>query len=130
MFNTRFWPITANPINPISQFASDILAFPFGVHPARAPLEKIGLEGEMIPDRGDGSKETWVAGFRHPAGVEAVFNSVTSDPTGLVTVRAAMVPKDSPRRYIMYAAAAPAISVPQNNTLLIIAPSKALSLPE
>jgi hypothetical protein len=35
------------------------LAFPYGVHPARALLEKIGLEGEMIPDQSDGSKETW-----------------------------------------------------------------------
>src|SRR5271154_4088231 len=29
MFNTRFWPITASPINPISQFASAMLHFPF-----------------------------------------------------------------------------------------------------
>src|ERR1700722_17732102 len=126
MFNTNFWPFTANPINPISQFAADILAFPFGFQPGRAPARKIGLEGEMIPDRGDGSKETWMrktgAGFPNPAGGEAVFNSVSGVPPGLATARAAMVPKDSPRRYIMYAAAAPAISVPQNNTLLIINP--------
>ena len=32
---------------------------------------------------------------------EAVFNSETNDPTGLVTVCAAIAPSDSPRRYIM-----------------------------
>src|ERR1700733_14015463 len=53
MFSTRFWPITANPINPISQFASDMLALPF-CNPAR--LDKLRPEGEMIPDRGHGSK--------------------------------------------------------------------------
>jgi hypothetical protein len=47
---------------------------------------------------------------------------VTRDPTGLVTVRTAIVPIDSPRRYIRYAATAPATIVPQNNTLFITAP--------
>src|ERR1700739_96047 len=53
---------------------------------------------------------------------DVVCSSVTSDPTGLVTVRTAMVPIDSPRRYIRYAATAPATIVPQNNALFITAP--------
>src|ERR1700726_1504586 len=53
---------------------------------------------------------------------DVVCSSETSDPTGLVTVRTAMVPIDSPRRYIRYAATAPATIVPQNNTLFITAP--------
>jgi hypothetical protein len=52
----------------------------------------------------------------------APSNSETSDPTGLVTARTAIVPIGSPRRYIMYAATAPAMIVPQNNTLFITAP--------
>src|ERR1700730_3381975 len=53
---------------------------------------------------------------------DAVCSSETSDPTGLVTLRTAMVPIDSPRRYIRYAATAPATIVPQNNALFITAP--------
>ncbi len=54
-----------------------------------------------------------------------VCNSVTNDPTGLVTVRTAIEPTDSPRRYIKYAATAPATIVPQNNALFIMAPLRA-----
>lgn len=56
-----------------------------------------------------------------------VCNSVTNDPTGLVTVRTAIEPTDSPRRYIKYAATAPATIVPQNNALFIMAPLRAHS---
>ena len=55
-----------------------------------------------------------------------VCSSETSEPTGLVTVRTAMVPIDSPRRYIRYAATAPATMVPKttlsSSRLLYMAP--------
>src|ERR1700742_741483 len=57
MFNTRFWPMTANPIKPISQVASDMLD-PSLFSPARmwVLLDKFRPEGEMIPDHNRGSK--------------------------------------------------------------------------
>jgi hypothetical protein len=91
----------------------------------------------MIPDPNDGSKTRLIAlsdaqtvnqvrdpglgkdGFLQS---DVVCNSVTNDPTGLVTVRTAIVPMDSPRRYIKYAATAPATMVPQNNALFMTAP--------
>jgi hypothetical protein len=91
----------------------------------------------MIPDPNDGSKTRLIAlsdaptvdqvrnlglgkdGFLQS---DVVCNSVTNDPTGLVTVRAAIVSMGSPRRYIKYAATAPATIVPQNNALFITAP--------
>src|SRR5271165_5212317 len=60
----------------------------------------------------------------------AVCSSVTNDPTGLVTVRTAMAPIDSPRRYIKYAATAPATIVPQNNAFFITAPLRAHAFQE
>ena len=91
----------------------------------------------MIPDPNDGSKTRLIA-LSDPPTVDqvrnlglgkdgflqsdVVCNSVTNDPTGLVTVRAAIVSMGSPRRYIKYAATAPATIVPQNNALFITAP--------
>jgi hypothetical protein len=113
-------------------------------------LDKFKPEGEMIPDHNDGSKsvgayrgtegwfdwecrrDPWLARTRiGESGMSysnwllqsaVVCSSETSDPTGLVTVRTAIVPIDSPRRYIRYAATAPATIVPQNNALFITAP--------
>jgi len=91
----------------------------------------------MIPDPNDGSKTPLIAlsdaqtvnqvrdlelgkeGFLQS---DVVCNSETNDPTGFVTVRTAIVPMDSPRRYIKYAATAPATMVPQNNALFMTAP--------
>ena len=42
MFKTRFWPITANPINPISQLAIDML-----------PPSRIGGPGALPMPTGD-----------------------------------------------------------------------------
>src|ERR1700729_744952 len=64
MFKTRFCPITASPINPISQFASATLAFPLCIHPATSTDRHDRVEGVMIPDQRRWGKERGIQG-RH-----------------------------------------------------------------
>ncbi len=55
----------------------------------------------------------------HRYQLAAISSSETNEPTGLPMERCAIVSSDSPRRYIRYAATAPAINVPQKNALLM-----------
>jgi hypothetical protein len=96
-----------------------------GAKAEERPGHRLALTGKFRRDCGWRVPEWGSSGmgdsnwFLQPA---VVCSSETSDPTGLVTVRTAMVPIDSPRRYIRYAAMAPATIVPQNNALFITAP--------
>src|ERR1700722_6114665 len=106
MFNTRFCPITAKPIKPISQFASAMLVPPYKPPEAWYQVECL---------REDGAEDQSAAGV-------AGSSSETNVPIGLVTVLTAIVPSCSPRRYMRYAAVTPAITVPQKKIFFAMAP--------
>src|ERR1700733_13572490 len=122
MFNTRFWPMTANPIKPISQFASGILA---SLHNPHGEYLIFGDGGKATGQEEGRRSSDWTELELKKAPAFQLADSCSSeynDPTGLVTARSAIVPIDSPRRYIIYAATPPATIVPQNNILFITAP--------
>src|ERR1700730_14939014 len=91
-----------------------------GAKAREPPQRMVSSTGNAGVDQDGGNQGCVIANWFLQSDV--VCSSETSDPTGLVTVRTAMVPIDSPRRYIRYAATAPATIVPQNNALFITAP--------